>query len=67
MDGPQSNVTAFRGKLGLDYSVEGTTHMVLEPLDFIARLASLVPKPRVNLIRYQSLFPHYVLVHASME
>jgi len=29
----------------------GTTHVIFEPLDFIARLAALVPKPRVNLTR----------------
>jgi hypothetical protein len=28
---------------------DGTTQVIFEPLDFIARLASLVPKPRVNL------------------
>lgn len=28
---------------------DGTTHVVLAPLDFIARLAALVPKPRVHL------------------
>ena len=28
---------------------DGTTHVIFEPLDFIARLAALVPKPRVNL------------------
>ena len=27
----------------------GTTHVIFEPLDFIAKLAALVPKPRVNL------------------
>ncbi|NKC12175.1 MAG: hypothetical protein GKR94_08215 [Gammaproteobacteria bacterium] len=26
------------------------------PLDFIARLAALVPKPRVNLTRFQGVF-----------
>ena len=31
---------------------DGTTHVLLEPVDFIARLAALVPKPRVNLTRY---------------
>lgn len=30
---------------------DGTTHVVFEPLDFIARPAALVPKPRVNLNR----------------
>ena len=28
---------------------DGTTHVIFEPLDFMARLAALVPKPRVNL------------------
>jgi hypothetical protein len=30
--------------------------VVLEPLDFIARLAALVPKPRVNLTPYHGVF-----------
>ncbi len=34
------------------YSKDGTTHVILEPLDFIARLAALVPKPRVDLTRF---------------
>ena len=34
----------------------GTTHVVFEPLDFISRLVSLVPKPRVNLIRFHGVF-----------
>jgi ribosomal protein S27E len=32
---------------------DGTTHVIFEPLDFIARLAALVPKPRVNLTRFR--------------
>ena len=28
----------------------------VEPLDFIARLAALVPKPRVNLARFHRVF-----------
>jgi hypothetical protein len=28
---------------------DGTTHLVFEPLDSMARLAALVPKPRVHL------------------
>jgi hypothetical protein len=35
---------------------DGTTHVIFEPLDFIARLAALVPKPRVNLTRYHGVF-----------
>ena len=35
---------------------DGTTHVLFEPLDFIARLAALVPKPRVNLTRFHGVF-----------
>ncbi len=28
---------------------DGTTHVIFEPLDFMARLAALVPKPRKRL------------------
>jgi hypothetical protein len=31
---------------------DGTTHVVFAPLDFIARLAALVPRPRAHLTRY---------------
>ena len=34
----------------------GTTHVVFEPLDFIARLAALVPRPWVNLTRFHGVF-----------
>ena len=33
----------------------GTTHVIFEPIDFIARLAALVPKPRVNLTRFHGV------------
>jgi ribosomal protein S27E len=43
---------------------DGTTHIILEPLDFIARLAALVPKPRVNLTRFHGVFaPNSALRH----
>ena len=32
------------------------THVVFEPLDFMARLAALVPNPRINLTRYHGVF-----------
>lgn len=35
---------------------DGTTHAIFEPLDFIARLAALVPKLRVNLTRFHGVF-----------
>ena len=34
---------------------DGTTHVIFEPLDFIAKLAALVPKPRANLTRYHGV------------
>jgi hypothetical protein len=34
---------------------DGTTHVVFEPLDFLARLAALVPRPRVNLTRFHGV------------
>jgi hypothetical protein len=37
----------------------GTTHVLFEPLDFISKLAALVPAPRVNLTRFHGVFaPH---------
>jgi hypothetical protein len=38
---------------------DGTTHLVLEPLELMARLAALVPPPRMHLTRYHGVFaPH---------
>jgi hypothetical protein len=45
---------------------DGTTHVILDPLYFMARLAALVQRPRVNLTRYHGVFalnsPHRGLV-----
>jgi len=35
---------------------DGTTHVIIEPVDFIAKLAALVPLPRVNLTRFHGVF-----------
>jgi hypothetical protein len=35
---------------------DGTTHFIFEPLDFIAKLAALVPMPCVNLTRFHGFF-----------
>jgi hypothetical protein len=35
---------------------DGSTHVLLEPLDFIARLAALVPRPKLNLARFHGVF-----------
>ena len=34
----------------------GTTHIVLDPLDFLSRLASLVPRPGIHLMRFHGVF-----------
>ena len=35
---------------------DGTTHVVLNPMEFMGRLAALVPRPRVNLTRFHGVF-----------
>jgi len=41
---------------------DGTTHIVMSPLEFMQRLAALVPRPRLNLIRLASFrFAKYLL------
>jgi len=35
---------------------DGMTHVVFEPLDFISKLAALVPSPRVDLTRFHGVF-----------
>jgi hypothetical protein len=34
---------------------DGTTHIVMEPLEFMERLATLVPRPRLHLIRFHGV------------
>jgi hypothetical protein len=55
---------------------DGTTgdrrsHAIFEPLDFIARLAALVPKPRVSLTRFHGVFApnsrHRVTITPSLR
>jgi hypothetical protein len=48
-----------RGRVVYQYKQpfrNGSTHVVLEPLDFIAQLAALVPRPRLNLTRFHGVF-----------
>jgi len=33
----------------------GTTHLVMTPLEFLQRLAALVPRPRLHLIRFHGV------------
>ncbi len=34
---------------------DGTTHVVMSPLEFMPRLAALVPRPRLHLIRFHGV------------
>jgi hypothetical protein len=34
---------------------DGTTHLILSPLELIEKLAALVPPPRLNLVRYHGV------------
>jgi len=49
---PNGNV---RYELNTPYR-DGTTHVIFEPLDLMARLPARVPKPRVNLTRFHGVF-----------
>ena len=54
---PQGNI-----RYALKTAYRDGTHVIFEPLDFLARLASLVPSPRVNLTRFHGCFaPHHRL------
>ncbi len=46
---------------------DGTTHVIFEPVDFIAKLAALVPKPRVNLTRYHGVFAPNIVLRRKTE
>ena len=39
---------------------------MLEPLDFIARLAALVPPPRVHLTRFHGVFAAHAALRATI-
>ena len=34
---------------------DGTTHLEMTPVDFLERLAALVPRPRLHLIRFHGI------------
>ena len=35
---------------------DGTSHIILEPLELVEKLSALVPPPRFNLVRYHGVF-----------
>ncbi|SDZ14049.1 transposase [Nitrosomonas sp. Nm33] len=51
---------------------DGTTHIVMSPLEFMQRLAVLVPRPRLNLIRFHGVLapnakPHPEIIPDSKK
>lgn len=45
---------------------DGTTHVMFEPMDFLARLAALVPLPRVHLTRFHGVYAPRSRLRASI-
>ncbi len=44
----------------------GTTHVEFEPIDFIAKLAALVPPPRAHLTRFHGIFAPNAALRAQL-
>jgi hypothetical protein len=44
----------------------GTTHVEFEPIDFIAKLAALVPPPRAHLTRFHGIFAPNASLRAQL-
>ena len=44
---------------------DGSMHVILEPLDFVARLVALVPRPRLNLTLFHGVFRFWPLFELS--
>lgn len=42
-------------RFGSAANLDGTTHLVMSPMAFMQRLAALVPRPRLHLIRYHGV------------
>ena len=45
---------------------DGTTHLVMTPLEFLQRLATLVPHPRLHLIRFHGVLAPNVALRSQM-
>ena len=54
-----------RYELKTPYS-NGTTHVFFSPIDFISKLAALVPPPRLNLTRFYGVFAPNANVRAEV-
>ncbi len=44
----------------------GTTHVEFEPVDFIGKLAALVPPPRAHLTRFHGIFAPNAVLRAQL-
>jgi hypothetical protein len=45
---------------------DGTTHLVMSPLEFMQRLAALVPRPRLHLIRFHGVLARNAKLRAMV-
>jgi len=45
---------------------DGTSHIVMSPLEFMQRLAALVPRPRLHLIRFHGVLAPHARVRAAI-
>jgi Putative transposase/Transposase zinc-binding domain len=45
---------------------DGTTHVVMSPLQFMQRLAALVPRPRLHLIRFHGVLAPHAKLRAAI-
>jgi hypothetical protein len=45
---------------------DGTTHIVMQPQEFMQRLAALVPRPRLHLIRFHGVLAPNAKLRAAV-
>ena len=45
---------------------DGTTHIVMQPQEFVQRLAALVPRPRLHLIRFHGVLAAHAKLRAAI-
>ncbi len=45
---------------------DGTSHLVMSPLEFMQRLGALVPRPRLHLIRFHGVLARHAQLRAGI-
>jgi hypothetical protein len=45
---------------------DGTSHIVMSPLEFMQRLSALVPRPRLHLIRFHGVLAPHARLRAAI-